>query len=166
MDKNGGVTRKAQQNCREQPKTPSLASVTPPGELIQNDNKEKSGWDISCQKHSHRKNRYIAKQWVKMQQQTANIQHRRHLCHPLSRPTERERTGDELYLKACIKHNDRQIDATVYTPPLFSLQRLNHEHAHSQDEELTVTSHVAGSVLSTLFYPSLFQLINPQPSLK
>lgn len=46
------VTRKAQHSYREQLETPSSASVTPWGELIWNDNKEKPGWDKSQQKGS------------------------------------------------------------------------------------------------------------------
>lgn len=61
----------------------------------------------------------MAKQRVKMQQRSANIQQQTPLCHPLSGPPERKSTGDGLHLKASIQPNvttDR-CTCSLQTPP-------------------------------------------------
>lgn len=70
MTQKGGVTRKAQQSCREQPETPSAAPLMPRGELIQNDNKEELEWDKSWQKCSGREDTWPSSRsrWSNKQQ--------------------------------------------------------------------------------------------------
>lgn len=87
------MTRKAQQSRREQPATPSSGSVTPRGELIHRDNKERP----EPQKGGNRRIRGRRK----------DIQPRTRPRHLLSGAAERKSTGDTCDPKASLSTQQR-----------------------------------------------------------
>lgn len=87
------MTRKAQQSCREQPATPSSGSVTPRGEVIHRDTKEKL-------EPAERRQREDTRQ---TQRHTATDRS----ASPSVKPAERTTTGDTFNLKASCQLNNR-----------------------------------------------------------
>lgn len=117
------MTRKAQQSCREQPETPSSASATPQGEVIRNDNKDKSQQKCSGGGTEDRRQ--------SNGQDAATTS-----THPtqdtsLSASVRGNTEEEERRRITPQGPNPTQPHRQIHAPPLFSLQRLSQERAHT-----------------------------------